>query len=192
MNFSKQREDILTIMRGGKLYHPTAEDVFAEIRRRNLKIGIATVYRNLNLLSQLGEIMKIQVPNEMDRYDCVVLEHYHAVCSSCGEIIDLYPPRESVYNKILQEKYGFEPKQKTLIIRGLCAKCVAKQKSEERKIETDGQKKRLKLSPKKSVEKVEKVFVKKIPIKAVAKAKPYSKSSLKRDCKRVIKARKTD
>ena len=53
------------------------------------RISLGTVYRNLNLLADIGEITKITTPDGGDRFDAVTNPHYHVICTSCGRVIDL-------------------------------------------------------------------------------------------------------
>ena len=81
---TKQREEVLNAVRT-LMYHPTAEEVYLDVSRKNPSISKGTVYRNLNLLTQLGEISKISMPgSEPDRFDHITEEnHHHAFCRCC-------------------------------------------------------------------------------------------------------------
>ena len=67
--------------------HPTAEQIFFRLKQSEPKIVLATVYNNLNRLTEKGLIRKIGVEGEADRYDRV-LKHDHLVCASCGRLAD--------------------------------------------------------------------------------------------------------
>lgn len=67
--------------------HPTAEQIFFEMKKTEPKIVLASVYNNLNALSEQGLIRKIKMENQADRYDRII-KHDHLICRSCGELAD--------------------------------------------------------------------------------------------------------
>lgn len=108
---SKQRDLILEIVKDNHI-HPTAEWIYGEAKRFIPTIGIATVYRNLNKLVELGEIEKISIPGESDRYDSVMTEHFHIRCRSCGELKDIFPVNEKSFDNVkaaIAEAFNLEP-----------------------------------------------------------------------------------
>ncbi len=88
MKYSRQRESILQYLRSTKC-HPTAETVYQNILAENPSISLGTVYRNLTLLTDLGEIKKITAFDGPDRFDGNVDPHYHFICRECGTVLDL-------------------------------------------------------------------------------------------------------
>lgn len=67
--------------------HATAVEVYDEVVRVCPHISRATVYRNLNRLSQIGKIRKIEIPGAADRFDHRCKEHYHILCETCGRVL---------------------------------------------------------------------------------------------------------
>ena len=88
MNYSRQRAEVLDQIREHK-DHPTADTIFAELRTKDPSISLATVYRNLKLLSELGEIRRLTFVSGADRFDPTVQTHYHFVCERCGRVYDV-------------------------------------------------------------------------------------------------------
>ena len=88
MKYSRQRESILKCLRSTKC-HPTAETVYQNILAENPNISLGTVYRNLTLLTELGEIRKITSFDGPDRFDGNTMPHYHFICRKCGTVADL-------------------------------------------------------------------------------------------------------
>ena len=86
--FSRQREAILENLRSRR-DHPTADTLYRTLRADYPHISLGTVYRNLNLLADLGEISRIRCPEGMERFDADTHEHYHLYCRSCGRVLDL-------------------------------------------------------------------------------------------------------
>ena len=128
MNYSKQRSIVLDIMKN-TYDHPTAEEVYAEAQKVYPGIGIATVYRNLNQLAEMGEITRISVGNGTDRYDGQMDEHYHLVCRNCGRLQDLRPNKSKLddFRKLAVETFDLKASNKaelsTAIMEGVCDKC---------------------------------------------------------------------
>ncbi|NLC48425.1 MAG: transcriptional repressor, partial [Tenericutes bacterium] len=82
-----QKKLILDIICNSK-DHPTAEMVYNEIHIDYPNISKATVYRNLKNMASKGQIKKMEISGDFDRYDCND-SHYHAKCINCGEIFDV-------------------------------------------------------------------------------------------------------
>lgn len=68
--------------------HPTAKDIYESCKKEIPNISLATIYRNLNKLSDMGLIKRIKMPNNIDRFDHID-NHPHFICIKCGKIIDL-------------------------------------------------------------------------------------------------------
>ena len=86
--YSRQRESI----RQNLLHradHPTADMIFEDIRKIYPKVSLGTVYRNLSLLSDLGEISRMSSLGGADRYDGITEPHNHFVCRTCGNVLDI-------------------------------------------------------------------------------------------------------
>ena len=85
---SKQRDMIMEFLMTRK-DHPTADVVYSNVRLKNPNISLGTVYRNLTLLADTGEILRLQVGDGVDHFDADTSPHYHFICSDCGSVIDL-------------------------------------------------------------------------------------------------------
>lgn len=129
-NYSKQREEILEVTKENKM-HPTAEEIYQLVIRKNPKISKSTVYRNINILLEQGIIQKITMSVGPDRYDYIHQMHYHAICEVCGKVFDFqYPfPVKEMENHIQkQNKQQIEITGITLY--GICEVCKLKKKEE--------------------------------------------------------------
>ena len=69
--------------------HASADEIYNAIAKDHPTIGRGTVYRNLQRLSELGEIRKREIPGGADRYDFLCTDHYHVVCTKCGQVFDV-------------------------------------------------------------------------------------------------------
>lgn len=88
LKYSKQREMIKDFLMTRK-DHPTADVVYMNVRQQNPNISLGTVYRNLTLLADIGEIKRLRVGDGVDHFDADISPHYHFVCSECGCVSDL-------------------------------------------------------------------------------------------------------
>lgn len=88
LKFSRQREEIKRFLTTRK-DHPTADTVYMNVRQAYPSISLGTVYRNLTLLADIGEIARIRVGDGIDHFDADTSPHYHFVCTDCGSVIDL-------------------------------------------------------------------------------------------------------
>jgi len=88
LKHSKQRDMIMDFLMSRK-DHPTADVVYMNVRQQNPSISLGTVYRNLTLLADLGEIQRLRLGDGVDHFDADTSPHYHFVCSHCGKVIDL-------------------------------------------------------------------------------------------------------
>ena len=95
---SKQRDAIQQCLIG-RYDHPTAETVYMDIKDEFPNISLGTVYRNLSLLADLGEIQKLTVSGGPDRFDGNPKPHYHFGCRSCGCVMDLDLPQQDALNQ---------------------------------------------------------------------------------------------
>lgn len=113
-----QRLKILEFLRKDTS-HPTAEEVYAAIKPQLSTITLATVYRNLNVLADKGEIICFKVGNTY-HFDGQLGAHIHGICQRCGRIVDVHDEKVAKYamNKIRFE--DFIPTDVRITFRGTC------------------------------------------------------------------------
>jgi len=85
---TRQRRVILEELRNSRL-HPTAAELYDIVRKRLPKISLGTVYRNLELLSELGVIEKLNMVAKEARFDFNTERHYHVRCVRCSRVGDI-------------------------------------------------------------------------------------------------------
>lgn len=102
--------------------HPTAENVYNAVRKDFPTITLATVYRNLNLLAEQGEILRFEVNKEY-RFDGEVCSHQHCVCRKCGNILDIFDKKMSEMSMNSLSTKKFEPDSVCIIFHGICNNC---------------------------------------------------------------------
>ena len=125
LKYSRQRESIKACLMGRK-DHPTADALYTSIREQFPNISLGTVYRNLSLLSEIGEIQKLSNFGGADHFDGCVTPHCHFMCKKCGEVLDL---ETEDLNEVAEKAVkNFSGKITECDIRffGICPKCVNK------------------------------------------------------------------
>ncbi|HEB83470.1 MAG TPA: transcriptional repressor, partial [Bacteroidetes bacterium] len=113
---------ILAVMHEKKT-HPTAEEVFTEVRRRLPNISLATVYRNLDLLVEENRIRRLESGNGPRRYDGDLSHHYHIRCVRCGAVEDVSVDRIPDLVSQVRRTGGYHILGMKLEFTGLCEMC---------------------------------------------------------------------
>lgn len=123
VKYSRQREAILNQVKN-RGDHPTAETLYAELKPGMPNLSLATVYRNLRKLEELGEITTVTTDG-VTRYDCRIEPHAHFFCKECGAMLDLYIDSDDIV-KIAQKNFAGEIEGYDLNFYGTCPKCMSK------------------------------------------------------------------
>lgn len=91
VKFSRQREAIKRYLQSTSS-HPTAELIYENVKKEYPNISLGTVYRNLNLLVEQGEILKLSCDDDKDHFDANTAPHHHFYCRCCRKVSDLPLP----------------------------------------------------------------------------------------------------
>lgn len=121
--YSRQRELIRDFLIG-RQDHPTAEIVYKNVRRQNPNISLGTVYRNLTLLADMGEIQRLRLGDGTDHFDANTSLHYHFICRECGCVQDL---RMDAIDSILdtaRQHFDGQITGHITYFYGLCGQCL--------------------------------------------------------------------
>ena len=113
--------------------HPTADQIYDQVRRQIHTISRTSVYRILETLVELGLITRICHPGSAARFDPKTQRHDHLICLRCEEIIDLEEKKRSEVVWPDVRRYGFEIRDHHIHFRGLCAACREKRSAEEKR-----------------------------------------------------------
>ena len=122
---SRQREAIVTFLKTRK-DHPTADVVYQEIRATIPNISLGTVYRNLALLSERGEILRLPCDGKMDHFDADIRPHYHIICNQCGCVKDMDLPYSDDMEQLANQQFDGVITRHSLLFEGLCKDCSKK------------------------------------------------------------------
>lgn len=106
--------------------HLTVEELFDDINRTHPPIGLATVYRTLNVLHELELVSKLDLGDGFDRYEVADESHHHhhhLLCRQCDAIIEVKEDYLDELEDRIQKDYGFEVTGHSVKFFGLCGKC---------------------------------------------------------------------
>ncbi len=122
IELTKQRQSVLQVIRGSEK-HLTANEVFENARRLLPGISFATVYNSLRYLKKGGLIGEIRFGADATLYDRNLTRHDHAICNSCGKLVDLELPLPDGLVSEAAKCSKFKGVSIELTLRGLCPEC---------------------------------------------------------------------
>lgn len=120
---TRQRKIILDTLRR-TTSHPTADWIYEQVRKECPDISLGTIYRNLGILKEAGEIMELSYGSTYSRYDGNPVNHYHFVCNDCGRVLDLDIPVITDLDQHLVRQ-GYRVSHHRLEFYGRCRECTA-------------------------------------------------------------------
>ncbi len=132
---SKPRESMIKILQSTDT-HPTAEWIYQRLREEFPRVSLATIYRNLKKLTQMGVIREIYMADS-SRFDANMSEHYHFICSKCKRVIDVIPEGAPVDFSTLRNN-GFKIDNYVLSIYGTCQSCKEEEEKQYAQNSCDG------------------------------------------------------
>lgn len=121
---TRQKKVILEILRGTD-NHPSADWVYEQAKKLVPDISLGTVYRNLNVLRDSGDIIELNYGSTFSRYDGRNDNHYHFFCDQCHKLVDVTIPVYQGLDKMVQDTTGYEVQYHRMEFYGLCNECKA-------------------------------------------------------------------
>lgn len=112
-------------------HHVSIEELLGDVRQRDPKVGYATVYRTLKLLTECGVAFERRFGDGLARYelaDDAESHHDHLICLECSRIIEFEEPRIEALQEEIATRYGFEVRSHKHEMYGVCAECRGKNK----------------------------------------------------------------
>ena len=108
--------------------HVSIEELLAQVRQQDPKVGYATVYRTLKLLTECGVAFERKFGDGLTRYELAdeASHHDHLICTSCAKIIEFEEPKIEELQEKIASRYGFELLSHKHEMYGTCADCRAK------------------------------------------------------------------
>lgn len=126
---SKQREQILDVLLKTEK-HPTVDGLYELVRKKNPKIGLATVYRAMRVICDAGLAKEVDFGDGLRRFEHKYQHqhHDHLVCLKCGRVIEVLSPEIEKLQERLAKKHNFAPVRHRMQIFGTCKACTRKAK----------------------------------------------------------------
>ena len=131
-----QRKEILRIfVEHSDYHHMSAEDVYGILQKRESEIGLATVYRALDLLSEIGILVKVEFGDGCSRYelntaDPKIHHHHHLICLKCKKVIEFEDDLLDDLEADIAKKSGFQILNHEVKFFGYCKDCQAEEAQE--------------------------------------------------------------
>lgn len=120
---TRQKKVILDVLRN-TTSHPTADWVYENAKKAIPDLSLGTVYRNLKLLKDMGEILELNFGSTYSRFDGNPTPHYHFHCSQCDRIFDIDVPQNKQLNFDIERSSGFKVFDHRLEFYGICPECL--------------------------------------------------------------------
>ncbi len=126
-----QREHVLCVLFDNKDKHLSAEDVYNLVKQRDPDVGLATVYRTLELFSNFDIIQSMDFGDGRKRYELTLENndghrHHHLICIKCGKIIEMNEDLLEDLEQRVTNYYDFTISNHELKIYGRCRDCMSK------------------------------------------------------------------
>ena len=122
---TRQREAIIDFLKTRK-DHPTAEMIYENIRKEHPNISLGTVYRNLSILSERGDILRLNYDGKSDHFDACTIPHCHFYCKNCHAITDLDLDLPSAFLKKARANFKGKIDGCSIFFDGICEDCEGK------------------------------------------------------------------
>ncbi len=126
-----QREVTVRVLLENESAHLSAEDVFMKVKDKYPEIGLATVYRTLELLNELNVLDKVNFGDGVSRYDLrkegAQHFHHHLICIHCGSVEEVEEDLLTDVEKIVTRDFNFDIIDHRLTFHGVCKLCKGKE-----------------------------------------------------------------
>lgn len=122
-----RREAVRRALAAGEGFR-SAQDIYAALRAEGSKIGLTTVYRALQAMSETGEVDVLRTAEGEAVYRACATEdhHHHLVCRSCGRTVEVEGPAVEKWADAVGAEHGFTDMTHTVEVFGTCPECAAR------------------------------------------------------------------
>ncbi|MGD0677095.1 MAG: transcriptional repressor [Polyangiaceae bacterium] len=108
--------------------HVSIEELLAQVREQDPRVGYATVYRTLKLLAECGVANERRFGDGLTRYELAddAAHHDHLICIECGDIVEFEESRIEELQENVAHKHGFELRSHKHELYGICPRCQSR------------------------------------------------------------------
>ena len=133
---TSQRQVILRAFVESDIRHMNAEEVFEIVKKMSPDIGLATVYRTLDLFTEMDRLKKLDFDDGCSRYELNDRDneghfHHHLICMGCGKVWECQDDLLETLAAILQKRLQFHTVDQQRKVYGYCAECETKRDAEQ-------------------------------------------------------------
>lgn len=121
-SMTRQRKAILEAL-CSVVTHPTADDIHRMVRETMPRVSLGTVYRNLEMMSESGLILKLNTAGQQKRFDGNASPHYHIRCCECGKVDDVDVKPVEGMEQAAADSSGYRVLSHTTEFVGVCPEC---------------------------------------------------------------------
>ncbi|MGM0239328.1 ferric iron uptake transcriptional regulator [Enterococcus sp. AZ103] len=125
-----QRESVVIVLLENEKDHLSAEEIYFLVKKKSPEIGLATVYRTLEILTDLHIVNKVSFDDGLARYDLrkegAAHFHHHLLCLECGNIEEIEEDLLGEVEQVVESRYHFIVKDHRLTFHGICSDCQNK------------------------------------------------------------------
>lgn len=126
--YTNQRENVLRILLENRESHLSCEEVHMIVARESKDVGIATVYRTLQLFELLGIVYRINFDDGVSRYELDLgtenHHHHHLICTECGSVTEVKLDLLEALEDEIEEEEGFLIRDHNVKFYGICKNCT--------------------------------------------------------------------
>lgn len=126
VRITPQRHAILEYLINS-MAHPTADEIYKALEGKFPNMSVATVYNNLRVFKDVGLVKELTYGDSSSRFDFTTHDHYHAICESCGKIVDFQYPGLDEVEQFASHVTDFKVSHHRLEVYGLCPDCAKKE-----------------------------------------------------------------
>ena len=125
LKHSDQRDALFALLSAVNC-HPSAEWLYGELKKDWQKMSLATVYRNLGILCENGDAIRLDIGDGTVRYDARTCDHNHFFCKVCKSLSDIGESETGDIDAMLAERYGVSIDSHSFVFYGSCRECNKK------------------------------------------------------------------
>jgi Fe2+ or Zn2+ uptake regulation protein len=111
--------EALTEARG----HPSAEDIYLTVKKKNPRVALGTVYQALSVLEKIGVVGSKHLSESPTRYDLNVEPHLDIRCAGCGEVSEIPNVELGELEKRIRDNTPYEVTRTSMVVEGVCPTC---------------------------------------------------------------------
>ena len=125
LKYSRQRQAVWDFMKN-RTDHPSAETVYVQLRKSFPNISLGTVYRNLLVLKDVGQLATVEAGDGILHFDPRTARHDHLVCDACGCIFDIDRAQDDTLLEMVSQVFPGKVSGYSILYRGICPACLAR------------------------------------------------------------------